>query len=416
MEHKKVKCSVLFWIRKGRAIEQMAPLYCRVTIRGQRYEIPLNCKINTKKWNPSAQRVKGKSDEERKVNQLIDDTRLQVEQTISQLAEKGREISITNFRSFFETVDKQYSTISRLFDYHEIVDRKNLRPGSFRGYIVTKKHVMQFIRIRYHTTDYDIENIDKAFVTGFFAYLQGFNRPGTIRCQVNGALKHLTRLKRVMNLALQNEWINRNPVCLVTFKKTKVEKGFLTEEEVKAIHEIELPPGLGVVRDIFLFSVYTGAAYIDVLNMSCNNLQKGIDGTLWLEYARQKTNQRVTLPLLDPALKIIERYRAYHNGKTQARLFPVPPNQVVNRYLKRIAALAGIDKRITFHMARHTFATTITLTHGIPIETVSRMLGHADLSTTQIYAKIVDKKILDDMKELKTIYSVRNDEEKKQSV
>lgn len=144
------------------------------------------------------------------------------------------------------------------------------------------------MRIKYHVADYDINAIDKPFVQEFFAYLQGYRREGKIRCAVNGALKHITRFKRVMNLALQNEWINRNPVTLLHVKKEHVEKEFLTEQEIKQIEELTLKPHLEIVRDIFLFSVYTGAAYVDVSNLAIGNIRQGIDRSLWLQYSRQK--------------------------------------------------------------------------------------------------------------------------------
>mgnify|MGYP000843410574 FL=1 len=169
------------------------------------------------------------------------------------------------------------------------------------------------------------------------------------------------------------------------------------------------------MRDIFIFACYTGISYIDVAQITVENITIGIDNSEWLLYHRQKTKQRVAVPILEPALKIIERYTAFHGGKKKAKIFPVPTNQVTNRELKRIAQIAGVSKEVTFHMARHSFATTITLSNGIPIETVSRMLGHASIATTQIYAKIVDKKILDDMSGLRTKFSIE-EEKKKHSV
>lgn len=416
MEHKNKTFNVLFWLRKGRVTDKVAPLYCRVTIQGQRYEISLNCKIKPQNWNSQAQRSVGKTIIDKDANCIIDNTRQLVNETISRILSKGYDLNVHNFRTMYQAKEQEYSTIRKIFDYHEIIDRKNLRPGSYQGYIITRKHLIDFIQIRFHVTDYKLEAIDKAFVTEFFAYLQGYNRPGKIRCKVNGALKHMTRFKRVMNLALQNEWIPRNPVCLVRFKKTKVEKGFLTKQEIQLLQEAILPPHLAIIRDIFIFSIYTGAAYIDIAQLTTNNLQTGIDGSTWLEYNRQKTDQRVALPLLLPAQNILKKYAAYHSGAGKHTLFPVPPNQVVNRYLKKIAEAAGISKNVTFHMARHTFATTVTLSNGIPIETVSRMLGHASLSTTQIYAKIVDKKVMDDMRGLQNLYSGNHYTEEKEII
>lgn len=401
------KTSVLFWLRKSRNKQAAtAPMYCRITIAGQRYDFPLNVSIRPANWIAKAQRSTGRTEADREANRVIEQTADRVAETLQKLQAKGYEITIDNFRLHYKAQDNEYSTIQRLFDYHEAIERKNLRPGSYRGYQVTRKHLADFVRIKYHVSDYAIEAIDKAFVYEFFAYLQGYRREGTIRCAVNGALKHMTRFKRVMNMAVQNEWLATNPVCLLKARKEHVEKGFLTQRDLQRLEAAQLPVHLAIARDIFLFCVYTGAAFADVSQFTLEeNITLGIDGDMWLNYHRQKTSQRVAVPLLEPAKELIRRYACYHTGRGAHRLFPVPCNQAINRYLKQIARLAGIREDITFHMARHTFATTVTLSHGIPIETVSRMLGHASLSTTQIYAKIVDKKVMDDMAALKEMYA-----------
>lgn len=410
MEQKKRTFNTLFLIRRNKLSDVDSSLYCRVTILGQRYEFPLNCTIKSKSWNAEAQRSTGKTEADREANRCIEDTKMLISETIKKLRDKDYELNIQNFRLTFRAHDNEYDTILRLFQYHEIIERKNLRDGTYRGYCVTRKHLFDYIRIKYHLSDYSIAAIDKPFVQEFFAYLQGYRREGTTRCNVNAALKHISRFKHVMNLALQNEWITRNPVNLLKAKKTKVEKGFLNNREIRNLENVILKPHLAIARDIFLFSVYTGLAYVDVEKVTGENIVLGIDNCLWLQFNRQKTDMRVALPLLEPAKAIVDRYYTYHEGKKSRRLFPVPANQAINRYLKEIAKEAGIDKKITFHMARHTFATTITLQNGIPIETVSKMLGHAAISTTQIYAKVVDNKVMDDMASLKKLFSTTTEE------
>lgn len=406
------KISVLFWARKSRTKKEAntVPLYCRVTVGGQRYDFPLNVSIRPASWIAKAQRAAGKTEADREANRVIEETGLLVTETVERIQQKHYELSIENFKLQFKAKENEYSTITKLFDYHEAVERKNLRPGSYRGYIVTRKHLLDFVRIKFHLSDYSIEAIDKAFVYEFFAYLQGYRREGTVRCAVNGALKHIARFKRIMNLAIQNEWIANNPVCLLKVHKEYVEKGYLTEEEIRRLKAVTLPPHLGIARDIFMFSVYTGMAYVDILMLTNKNITLGIDGSHWLNYHRQKTSQRVAVPLLEPAEELIARYATYHGEKAKQPIFPVPCNQAINRYLKTIAKAAGIRKDITYHCFRHTFATTITLSHGIPIETVSKMLGHASLTITQLYAKIVDKKVMDDMAQLKELYANKGKE------
>lgn len=414
MNKKKQTFSVLFWLRKGRTTENMSPLYCRVTISGQRYEIPMNIHLSVNSWSATAQRTLGKTAVDKEANRCIERMNDAIEETLSKLKQKGYVLNVENFKLMHQAQENEYSTISALFEYHSILESKKMAKSTNAQYQITLNHLLSYVRIKYHVADYDINAIDKAFVQEFFAYLQGFKRQDDIRpCHVNGAIKHIQRFSKVMNIALENEWISRNPVATLHPKKNKVEKGFLTDQELKAIEAVTLDkPCLITLRDMFFFSVYTGAAYIDMRNFTCDNINIGMDGTPWLNYHRQKTGVRVALPLVKPAQCIWNKYQnmVIKRGKG---VFPMICNTDTNKYLKIIARKAGINKVVTYHTARHTFATTITLMRGIPIETVSKMLGHTNLATTQIYAKVVDTKVMDDMAALKKMYAERTETQQK---
>ena len=413
---RKSKISILFWQRKGRGKAEKSPIFCRITITGQRYEIPANVTIHNKNWSTKLQRSTGKTAEDRDANRTLEQLYTFVLDTVARIQQKGYALNIENFRLMFQNKQNEVNTIRSIFEYHKAIEGKNLTYNTMRSYDTTLRHLLNFIRITRKVNDYDITSIDKVFVNEFYAYLQGYRRQDTIKvCHANGAIKNLKRLKKILGIAVDNDWIPKNPVNLTNLHPTKSERGFLTMDEIQAIEKAILSPALSIVRDIFIFACYTGISYIDVAQLTLENITIGIDNSEWLLYHRQKTKQRVAVPILEPALKIIERYTAFHGGKKKAKIFPVPTNQVTNRELKRIAQIAGVRKEVTFHMARHSFATTITLSNGIPIETVSRMLGHASIATTQIYAKIVDKKILDDMSGLRTKFSIE-EEKKKQSV
>lgn len=406
MNKKKQTFSTLFWLRKGRGAENMAPLYCRVTITGQRYEIPANIRISTQHWSANAQRSIGRTPTDKEANLIIERMTEDIEEAVRKIHQKGYELTMENFRLNYQAKDNQYSTLTSLFEYHSIIKSKNLSASTNRQYKLTLKHLLNFVRIKYNVSDYAIEAINKVFVQEFFAYLQGFMRQDKQkRCNQNGALKHIQRFSKVMKMAFDNEWISRNPVKGLDEKKDKVEVGFLSEEEIKAFETVILPSYLSIARDEFLFSVYTGTPYGDMCELTCKNIKPGIDHSRWLKYTRGKTGERVSLPLLEPAEEIITRYESYHENKRDHKLFPMCTNQVMNRFLKEIAKAAHVYKRVTFHMARHTFATTITLVKGIPIETVSKMLGHTKLSTTQVYAKVIDTKVMEDMASLKALYA-----------
>jgi site-specific recombinase XerD len=198
------------------------------------------------------------------------------------------------------------------------------------------------------------------------------------------------------------EWVNKDPFAKYKQKFDKVNREFLSKEELAKIENRELSVvRLQWVRDLFVFSCYTGLAYIDTMRLSPANITIGIDSEYWLITKRQKTSNPVRVPLLPKALQIIDKYKGHPRALTEGTLFPVISNQKLNSYLKEIADLCGIHKNLTFHLARHTFATTIMLTNGVPIESVSKMLGHSKITTTQVYAKVIEQKLSVDMKTLK---------------
>ena len=181
-------------------------------------------------------------------------------------------------------------------------------------------------------------------------------------------------------------------------KKKKVEKDFLNEWELNSIEKKTFDiERLAMVRDMFVFCCYTGLSYVDMMNLKPEHIVKGIDAEPWIKTFRQKTSIPVNTPLLGQAQEILNDYKDNLRAKAKGTVFPVISNQKVNSYLKEIADVCGIKKNLTFHIARHTFATTITLSNGVPIETVSKMLGHTKIATTQIYARVIEKKVSDDM-------------------
>ena len=416
MEKRKQTFNVLFWVRKGRGNENMAPLYCRVTISGQRYEIPTNIRVSTQHWSAEAQRAIGRTESDKEANLIIERMTSDIEEDVRKIHQKGFELTMENFRLNYQAKENKYSTLSTIFEYHRLIKSKNLTPSTNWQYGLTLRHLLNFVSIKYRVSDYALEAINKVFVNEFFAYLQGFMRQDNKRiCSQNGAIKHVQRLGKVLQLAVDNEWISRNPARGMGEKRDKTDIGYLTEEEIKAFETVELSPGLSLVRYEFLFSVYTGTPYAEMCRLTNDNIKLGIDHTKWLIYVRGKTGERVSLPLLEPAEKIIRIFQDYHGDGRDNKLFPMSTNQVTNRALKEIAKAAHVNQRVTFHMARHTFATTITLIKGIPMETVSRMLGHTKIATTQIYAKVVDRKVMDDMAALKTMYADKTESDKKAS-
>ena len=217
----------------------------------------------------------------------------------------------------FQAEDNEYSTLKTLFEYHMIMEGKKLSQSTRYQYGVTLKYLLSYVRIKHKVADYDINIIDTAFVNEFFAYLQGYLRQDNMkRCNINGALKHMERFKKAMEMAFNNEWITRNPVKSLKAHKEKVDINELDEEAVKQMTAVVLPPNLAIVRDLFIFAVYTGISYEDMTRLTQKNIAVGIDKSLWLHYKRAKTGVRVSLPLLEPALEIINKYEIYSKAKT----------------------------------------------------------------------------------------------------
>ena len=206
---------------------------------------------------------------------------------------------------------------------------------------------------------------------------------------------------------MANNWIDRNPFSNYKAKVREVERVYLSEEEIQNIINKDFKTDrLSLVRDIFLFSCFTGLAYIDVKNLTKSHISLGIDGEKWIFTHRQKTETASKIPMLPITQMIIDKYEDHPECCNQNKLLPILSNQKMNAYLKEIAGVCEIEKELTFHIARHTFATTVTLTNGVPIESVSKMLGHKNLRTTQQYAKVLDKRVSEDMMILRDKFKI----------
>jgi integrase/recombinase XerD len=266
-----------------------------------------------------------------------------------------------------------------------------------------------FLKEQYKVSDIYLTSLNYKFVADLELFLRKHTLIANQRqMENNTVMKHIERLKKMIKMAIRYEWLDKDPFIAFQQKFHHVDRGYLTEEELKRIEEKAFSISrLQFVKDLFIFSCYTGLAYTDVMHLTPEHIQIGIDKELWLITNREKTDTSVKIPILPVAMEIINKYRNDIKAKVQNRLFPNIANQKLNSYLKEIADICGITKNITFHVARHTFATTVTLTNGVPIESVSKMLGHTKISTTQIYAKVIEKKVGEDMSKLKEKLSIK---------
>jgi site-specific recombinase XerD len=249
---------------------------------------------------------------------------------------------------------------------------------------------------KFNKSDYELNRLDHAFITELERYFKQDKA-----CNHNTTMKYIKNLKRVVHFAIELGWLDKDPFQKFKTPIKEVKREILTEEELEAIENKEITiPRLELVRDVFVFACYTGLAFIDIDLLTKDNLVRGIDGNLWIHTDRKKTGTKSHVPLLPKAKEILDKYKEHPISDNMGKLLPVFSNQKLNAYLKEIAGICGIKNNLTFHLARHTFATTVTLLNGVPIETVGAMLGHKNLRTTQIYSKVIDKKISDEMQPL----------------
>jgi len=389
---------VLFYLKRN-AIRKdgRMPIVTRITVDGIIAQFNTKLEIQPTNWSVKMGKVIGLSSDSKKQNAQLNEIKVSLHNVYHELQRKDNYVTAEKVKNEFLGISENHETLLELFQKHNDDVLKLIgiskSPATYQKYEVTRKHLQKFLQLKYELTDISLKEIKHMFLCDFEVYLLT-----TASCQANTAAKFMQLLKRIIIIARNNGLIVIDPFANFKIRITKVDRGYLTQEDVEKILKKELViKRLELVRDIFVFSCFTGLAYIDVKNLTDKNLRTSFDGNLWIMTKRQKTKIESNILLLDVPKMILDKYK----GKTiNNKLLPILSNQRMNSYLKEIGDVCEIDKELTFHLARHTFATTITLAKGVPIETVSKMLGHTNIRTTQIYARITDSKISNDMQAL----------------
>lgn len=401
--------SILFYLKRAKVNAQgLVPIFQRITINRQRLDNSTGKFVDPEKWHSEMSKMKGTSEEARSINGHLDHLKSKILNIEKNLIKKDIPITFETFKNELTGKKERERMLIPIFQEHnrkikELVGQQ-YAAGTLERYETSLKHTKDFIFWKYNITDLNIEKIDHSFITEYEFYLRSERK-----CANNTAVKYIKNFHKIINQCLANGWLNKDPFANYKAKVKEVVREFLSEAEIEEMINKEfVSERLELVRDIFVFSCFTGLAYIDVKQLTPDNISLGIDGDKWIFQTRQKTDTPSKIPLLPMAQEIIDKYAEYPVCKNEKRLLPILSNQKMNSYLKEIADVCGIKKDLTFHIARHTFATTITLSNGVPIETVSKMLGHTNLKTTQHYAKILDKKISNDMMILKEKFKNTN--------
>jgi integrase len=398
--------SLLFYLKKPKNyVTGPAPIYLRITVDGKRSELTAARSVDPVQWNAKAGRVSGTKEASRSLNNYLDQLRAMVLAAHQQLTEQRITVTSDRLRDKLTGKAEVTRTLLTQFAEHnrkvEALVGADFAAGTLERYKTSYKHTEDFIKWKYNVNDIDIRDVDHDFVTSYDFYLRSVRK-----CSNNTTIKYLKNFKKIILICLASGWLTVDPFVNYKAKIKVVDREFLTEEEIKRIMDKQFhTERLVQVRDIFLFSCFTGLAYADVHKLKPSEIVTGPDGEQWLYTKRQKTDVPTRVPLLPSAVSILQRYKDSPICVTQDRVLPICTNQKTNAFLKEISDLCGIEKHLTFHIARHTFATTVTLANGIPIESVSKMLGHTNIKTTQHYAKILDLKVGKDMALLRTKFT-----------
>ncbi len=391
--------SVLFAIRESKARKNgNAPIETTITVNGERTSFSTGKLVQIDKWDKAKQQVKGKDDEARSLNLFLQAVKNKLYEKETELMERGFVVTAELLRdAYFDKVEalKEKTLLSVLREHNEerkLMVGKTVAPATYYAFEHTECLLKKFIKEKYERNDIYLRELNVGFIQSFHAYLL------QIMGQ-NSTTKHLKFLKKIVNLAVANCYITYNPLNIYKVEREPVEIDFLNEEELRKIINFDTPiPRFERAKDMFLFGCFTGLSYIDIKTLLPEHIERDNEGRIWIKKRRVKTGVLSRIPLLPMAKMILDKY------KGGERMLPIQDPADINKYLKDIAILCNINKRITFHTSRHTFASTVTLANNISLEVVSKMLGHTNTRMTTHYAKLVDRCIGEQMDKLMDSY------------
>lgn len=387
--------SVLFYLKKNSVKKNgKSAIMGRITLNGKVAQFSTKQEIEISAWDTQNGKAKKPKQEANLINKNLDSIKNKINNYYWELYDRGEDIDAESLRNMLFGIAQKQETLLTLFD--DLNKKLSSEVGitivkaTYSRYLRTRNLLATFINVQYNVSDINIRKINIQFIEDFERYLRIEKKLGT-----NMIYKYMVYLKKIIRKAFNNGIIKKYPFEDYKLKKEKTHVGFLTEQELTRImsKRIEIDR-LEKVRDVFIFSCFTGLAYIDIANLKKEQIDLFIGERQWIKTERIKTDNPVNIPLFRIPQIIIEKYQ----GKLQDdHLLPIISNQKTNTYLKELADICGIKKNLTFHMARHTFATTITLTKGVSFETVGALLGHSDLRSTRIYAEVTNEKIVNEL-------------------
>lgn len=376
-----------------------APMYMRITINRQKTSINLQGSILPSLWNQAKERSNGADRKSQELNHYIESVRSRLYKIHRELEIDGKPItaSIIKDRYMGKTEEQEGKTLNEVHTEHNERCRKLLgieySKSTIYKFDTSLKYLKEFMSTEMSIEDIPLKEINENFIRNYELYLKTEKS-----CANNSAIKHLKIFKKIIRIALLNDWLQKDPFASVKFKQDEVHVEFLTMYELNNLITKEMPcKRLEQVRDVFAFCCFTGLAFVDIKGLQAEHVINGNDGEMWIRKPRVKTNNMCNIPLLKIPRMLLEKYSNDKGCGLRGQLLPVPTNQKMNAYLKEVADICGINKRLTTHLARHSFATSVTLANKVTMENVAKMLGHSSTRMTQHYAKVLDQSILEDM-------------------
>lgn len=390
--------NLLFYVRRARPNRLgEVPIFMRITVNGVRSDISEKKFILPEHWNS----LKGKAVESSKgckeINLFLDAIRMRILTIRRNMELDGTELTAQSLLDRYLGKDKpERHTLMELFREHNERCRAlsgiDMAPATVLRYEASLRHTEQFLLHTYRKQDIYLDELNRQFLMDYEFYLKSVRR-----CNHNSATKYLKNFKKIVRLALDKEWLDKDPFSGIKFKFEQVERDFLEMHEVEKLQRKQIDiPRLEQVRDVFVFCCYTGLAFTDVKQLTQDHIATDIHSAKWIRKPRQKTGNVCNIPLLEVPLKILDKYKAAPYCQTHGVLLPVLCNQKMNAYLKELADICGIRKQISTHTTRHTFATCM-LANGVSMESVAKMLGHSDTKMTRHYARILDSTVYREM-------------------
>ena len=391
--------SIIFYLKRQVVKKDgTVPVMGRITVDGTQTQFSCKVTANPKLWDTKGGRMTGKSMLALEMNRKLDKMRVSINKHYQEILDRDNYVTAEKVKNAFLGLEYRCQTLLKVYsqyneDYEKLYKAGMRSWGSLRRYRCVYRHLQEFLQSRYHVNDISLKELTPAFITDFEAFL----RTDKHLCE-NSLSVYMLPLRTMVFRAIDNGWLTRDPFHDYKVPKVETTRGFLTKEEIHLLMNAELKrKTMQLIRDLYLFCSFTGLSFADLKNLKEEHIQTFFDDSEWIMIDRQKTGVRSTIKLLDYPKSIMEKYRGLC---ADGRIFPVPCYSDCRGILLRVAKRCGITKHLTWHMSRHTMATEICLTNGVPIETVSSILGHKNIKTTQIYAKITKEKLNKDMDKL----------------